>query len=380
MILSFILVLVLGFLFGYLFSKIKLPKIIGMIFIGVVLGYFSLLDSSFLELSSILRKIALIVILTRAGLSIDISQIKENGITAILMCFIPALFEIFATTIFAPLLLPISYLEALLLGSVLAAVSPAIIVPRMIKYKSEYQSKAPNLMLAGSSVDDIFVLLVFYSVLGLFINESNNLINIPITIILGVVVGCVIGYLLKKFFKNSGKSIIIVITTFSISIILILLENLFNFNSLISIIIIGMFLIDTKEIKNIKNHYNKIWVIFEIILFVLVGVTVNLDVALMYGLQAILLILIILLFRTIGVICCLIKIDFTIREKIFCVISYLPKATVQASIGAIALENNLESGAIILSIAVVSILVTAPLGAILLDNTSTCLLRKKEKI
>ncbi len=375
MIYSFLLVLVCGYLAGVLFTKLKLPKIIGMILIGILLGYFSLLSSSFLDISSYIRKIALVIILTRAGLSIDFKQIKEIGRPAILLCFLPAILEIIATTIFAPLLLPVSYLEALLLGSVLAAVSPAIIVPRMIKYKEEYKSNKPNLMLVGSSLDDIFVLIVFYSVLGIFTSEGINIIEVPVSITLGIVVGMVIGLLYKTIFnKFKINSIVIVIITLTTSILLTILENYIYYNSLLSIILIGFFLISNIQIDKIKSNYNKLWIVFEILLFVLVGATLDVTVALSYGLQSILLIIIILLFRSLGVFICLIKTNTSKSETIFCIISYIPKATVQASIGAIALENNLASGPVILSIAVLSILITAPLGAILLDLKTKTLL------
>lgn len=375
MIYSFILVLTLGFIAGLLFTKIKLPKIIGMIFIGIIFGYLNILSDSFLNIASHLRKIALVVILTRAGLSINLKQIKEVGRPAILLCFIPAIFEITATTFFAPLLLPVSYIEALLLGSVLAAVSPAIIVPRMIKYQNEYNSNKPNLMLLGSSLDDVFVLIIFYSVLGSFTSNDFSVIQIPISITLGILIGVVIGFALKFITKKlKMKSLYIVIITLLISLLLTYLESVIYYNSLISIIIIGAFLVTNTNLDLIKKDYNKLWIIFEIILFVLVGVNVDLSIALTYGVQSILLIFIILCFRSLGVCMCLIKTDTSKKEIIFCVISYLPKATVQASIGALALENNLSSGGVILSIAVLSIIITAPLGAILLDTQTNRLL------
>ncbi len=378
MILSLGLVLILGFIGGVIFEKIKLPKIIGMIIIGILLGSFSILDESLLFISPYLRQIALIIILTKAGLSIDIKQLKEVGRPAILMCFLPALFEIVGTVIFAPLILNIDYLEALLLGTVLAAVSPAIIVPRMIKCKEEYKSNIPNLLLASSSLDDIFVIVLFYSTLGLF-NNSNSfsiLYELPLSIVLGVIIGVVIGLILNKLFTKESKSLIII--TLGISLLLIGLETYINYSSLISIIILGIFLSKNINKEIIKEEYNFLWKIFEIILFVLVGVSVDVTLAFDYGLQAILLLIIILLFRTLGVFICLIKSNILFKEKIFCVISYLPKATVQASIGAIPLTANIEIGGLILSIAVLSIIITAPLGAILIDNLSYNLLENKE--
>ncbi len=376
-----IIILVCGFLSGLIFTKIKLPKLIGMIIFGVILGYFSFLDDTTILIGDYLRKIALVIILTRAGLSIDLKKLKSVGRSAILMCFIPALFEILATVIFAPLLLPIDYLEALLLGSVLAAVSPAIIVPRMIKYKEEYKSDMPEVILAGSSLDDVFVITIFYSVLGLFNNSNltSQLIQIPTSIILGIGVGLLIGLLLKLLFKkiNLNKYLIVAITlTISLCLVLVesLISNYLSYQSLISILIIGLCLIEIPKVNEMKDSYNKLWIIFEIFLFVFVGATVDINLAFEYGLNSIFLLIIILTFRSIGVLVCLIKTNTTIKEKIFAVFGYLPKATVQASIGAIALANGLEIGGLILSIAVLTIIITAPLGAILLDTQTNRLL------
>ncbi len=384
MLFSFGIILLLGFLIGYLFEKIKLPKIIGMIFIGILLGpsLLNIIDDSLLNISSELRKIALVIVITKAGLSLDINTLKKIGRPAVLMCFIPALFEITATVIFAPLLLPVSYLEALLLGTVLAAVSPAVIVPRMINLKeNNCNSKVPDLILAGASLDDIIVILLFYSTLGTF-NATNNLTllyEIPASIISGIAVGLVLGFLFKFLYKKFNiKSSFIVLSLLSFSFILLgiesLIEHYFKYSSLISIIIIAMSLVKFDNLDEVKNKYNFLWLFFEIILFVLVGVSLDLSVATTYLLQAIILLMIILFVRSSGVLVCLLKTDFTLKEKIYSVICYLPKATVQASIGSIALSNGLECGNLILSIAVVSILFTAPIGALLIDKTSTKLL------
>lgn len=376
-----IVILASGFLAGLLFTKIKIPKIIGMILIGVVLGYLNVIDDTTIFIGEYLRKIALVIILTRAGLSIDIKNLKSIGRSAILMCFIPALFEILATVIFAPLLLPVDHLEALLLGCVLAAVSPAIIVPRMIKYKEKYNSSTPELLLAASSLDDIFVITIFYAVLGMFTssNITSQLIQIPTAIILGVVVGLLIGILYKMLFKklNINKYIIASIVLIT-SLLLVIIENLISeyiqYQSLISIITIGLLLINIPKVEEVKECYNKLWIVFEIFLFVFVGITVDINLAFEYGLNAILLLFTLLAFRSLGVFVCLLKTNLNKKEKIFVIIGFLPKATVQASIGAIALSNGLSSGNLILSIAVLTIVLTAPLGAILLDTQTEKLL------
>lgn len=382
-----LIILILGFVIGLLFTKIKIPKIIGMILVGVVLGYFNLIDDTTIAIGDYLRKIALVIILTRAGLSLDIKKLKKIGRPAILICFVPALLEIIATVIFAPILLPIDHLEALLLGSVLAAVSPAIIVPRMIKYKEEYESDMPEVLLAGSSLDDIFVITIFYSVLGMFNNQSitSTIVQLPVSIILGVFAGVVLGFCLRILFnKFNVNSYIIVLITLLISILLTLLETILSdfvqYQSLISIIIIGLFLVKLNNVEQIKTNYNKLWFVFEIFLFVLVGITVDINLAFEYGLNAILLLFIILSFRSLGVILCLFKTNTTFKEKVFTIFGYLPKATVQASIGAIALGNGIEVGGLIFSIAVLTIIITAPIGAILLDTQTKKLLTMKECI
>lgn len=385
MILSLGLILTLGFIGGYLVSKVKLPKVLGMILIGMLMGpsLLNILDESLLSISSDLRKIALVIILTKAGLSLDIKQLKEIGRPAILMCFLPAVIEILATVTFAPMLLPITYIEALLLGTVLAAVSPAIIVPRMIKLKDEGKgNNIPDIILAGASLDDILVIMLFYATLGTFSTGTNLniLYELPLSIISGVVVGVLTGFIITKIFTKLDSKTIVVITL-SVSFLLVGLETLissyFNYSSLISIIILGMFIYakNNTKVEDVKKDYNFLWYFFEIILFVLVGACVDLNVAFEYAIQAIVLITIILIARSIGVYLCLIKTNLNKNEKIFCIISYLPKATVQASIGAIPLSMNLASGSIILSIAVMSIIITAPLGALLIDNFSNKLLK-----
>ncbi len=390
-IVSFILIIFLGFLGGFLLNKLKLPKLVGMVIVGILIGpsFLNIIDSSVIDISSEIRQIALIIILTRSGLSLDIKSLKQIGRPALLMCFVPAIFEIVATTLFAPLIINVSYLEALLLGCVLAAVSPAIIVPRMIKLQEEGYSKKnkiPDLILAGSSADDIFVIMLFYLVLGIFEKSSFNISTIimfPIAIILGISLGIIVGLALRFIIKKiKMHNYIIVFIIFTSSLLMygleLILKQYIEISSLLGIIFMGIFIfIKTDPIKtDVKKTYNKIWLLFEILLFVLVGISVDVTVAFDYGLSSMLLLFIILFFRSIGVLVCLIKTKYNFREKIFCIIAYLPKATVQASIGGIALSMGFDVGPIVLAVSVLSIIVTAPLGAFLIDSTHKKLLIK----
>ena len=306
------------------------------------------------------------------------------------MCFLPACFEIIGILIFGPLLLDISYLEALLLGSVLAAVSPAIIVPRMIKLMNEGYGKEHNvteLVLAGASCDDIFVIVLFYSFKGLVANnvfDAWNILQIPLSIVAGILLGLIIGLLMSLIIKKLKLNTVVnVILLLGLSFGMVALEEIlkpyFSISALLGIIVVGLILLLTnkEEAKQIQKSYNSLWNGFEILLFVLVGVATNIHYALSSdGLIILGLIIIGLVFRILGVIVCLIATKFDIKEKIFIILSYLPKATVQASIGAIALTEGLPCGEIVLTAAVISILFTAPIGAILIDNTYKKLLIK----
>lgn len=389
---SLFIIFTLGILGGIFFEKIKLPKLIWYIILGILISpsVFNIVDESLVNISSYLRQIALVIILTRSGLSLDINNLKKIGRPAFLMCFIPACFEIIGVLILGPLLLDISYLEALLLGSVIAAVSPAIIVPRMIKIKDEGYGNNKNiseLILAGASCDDIFVIVLFYSFKSLVSNSNfniDNIIQIPISIVLGILLGILCGLLIILFIKKSNSNIIInVILMLGMSFGMLTLEELLKpyigISSLLGIIVMSLTLstINKDKAKEIQKSYNSLWNGFEILLFVLVGVVTNVDYALSSdGLTILGLICIALIFRSIGVVLCLIKKKFNVKEKIFIILSYLPKATVQASIGAIALSEGLPCGKIVLTAAVISILFTAPIGAILIDNTYKKLLEK----
>ena len=383
--LSLFIIFTCGILGGFIFEKIKLPKLIWYIILGILIGpsLFNIVDDTLINISSYLRQIALVIILTRSGLSLDINNLKKIGRPAILMCFVPASFEIIGVTIFAPLFLCISYLEALLLGSVLAAVSPAVVVPRMIKLMDEGYGKehnVPELIMAGASCDDIFVIVSFYSFKNLVSTSSFDawaITQIPLSIISGIALGILVG-IFMVFIINILKmnKIINVIFMLGLSFGMIALENVlksyFSISSLLAIIVMALIvnIFKKEDSKEIQKAYNSLWNGFEILLFTLVGIATNInyafskDVAILVGV-----ILIALIFRSIGVIICLIATNLNKKEKLFIIFSYLPKATVQASIGAIALSEGLACGAVVLTGAVISIIITAPLGAILMDKT-----------
>lgn len=382
--LSLFIIFTGGIIGGFIFEKIKLPKLIWYIILGLLIGpsLFNIVDDTLLSISSYLRQIALVIILTRSGLSLDIKHLKEIGRPAILLCFLPASFEIVGICIFGPLLLHISYIEALLLGSVIAAVSPAIVVPRMIhlienKYGEE--NHTPELVMAGASVDDIFVIVLFYSFKNLVATDTFNawnILQIPLSIILGITLGILIGFMMvfviRKFKLNKVISVIFML---GLSFGMIALENAlkpyFSVSSLLGIIVMAIIIrvMEKEESKEIQKSYNSLWNGFEILLFTLVGIATNAKYAFSTeGAIIVGLIMIALVFRSIGVIVSLILTKYSLREKIFIIISYLPKATVQASIGAIALSEGLACGTLVLTAAVISILITAPLGAILIDS------------
>ncbi len=394
--LSLFIILFIGLIGGYVFEKIHIPKIIFYILLGILIGpsVLNIVDQTLIQISSYLRQIALVIILTRSGLSLDLKALKAIGRPALLMCFVPACFEILGVTIFAPLFLSISYFEAMLLGSVLAAVSPAIVAPRMIKLINEgygLKHHVPELILAGSSCDDIFVIVLFYSFKGLVSNNTLDIwtiSQIPISIISGVIIGIISGYFLKfiisKIKINDIGSVILLL---SFSFGLIALENVckpyFSISSLLSIIVIAIILrLKIKDkAKQIQIKYDALWNCFEILLFALVGIAVEIKYAFSKEGAIILgIILIALIFRSIGVVISILFTNYTYKEKLFIIISYLPKATVQASIGGIALMEHLSCGTLILTSAVLSILITAPIGALLIDCLYKKLLIKEDEI
>lgn len=384
MLFSIALMLLVGMLAGWGCKKLHLPGLLGMIFTGIVLGPFALnlIDGTILSISSELRRIALIIILTRAGLSLDINDLKKVGRPAILMCFVPACFEMTGMIILAPLLLHISYIEAAVMGAVIAAVSPAVIVPKMLKLMDEgygVNKSVPQMILAGASVDDVFVIVMFSVFTGLAQGNgvsAVSFIRIPVSIILGILIGMAAGTILAIYFKKIHiRDTVKVIILLCISFLLVTAEDRFSdiipFASLIAVMCIGIALQRNRKEAAVRLSvkFNKLWVCAEVILFVLVGATVNISYAISAGISAVMLIFGVLLFRMAGVFVCMIKTKLNIRERLFCVIAYMPKATVQAAIGGVPLSMGLACGNIVLTVAVLAIIITAPLGAFLIDLT-----------
>lgn len=383
MLLSIALILLLGLLFGNLFSKAKLPSLLGMILVGIVLGPYTLnlIDDSILNISADLRQIALVIILTRAGLSLNLEDLKKVGRPAILMCFVPACVELVGTVLLAPGLLGVTSLEAAIMGSVLAAVSPAVIVPRMIRLMEEgygTDKSIPQLILAGASVDDVFVIVIFTAFTSLASTgtlSAVSFLQIPVSIVLGILAGTVVGLLLTKFFKmfhmrDSVKLLIILSFSFLLIELQNRLEGMIPFSGLIAIMSLGIVIKRKYEIlaQRLSGKYNKLWVAAEVFLFVLVGATVDLKYAVAAGIGAVLLVLGAIVFRMFGVALSLIRTNLTCKERLFCMVAYVPKATVQAAIGAIPLTMGLSCGQLVLTVAVLSILITAPLGALGIDH------------
>lgn len=393
MLISIAMILLMGMFMGWICKKIHLPSLTGMIFTGIILGpyFLNMIDSSLLNISSELRKMALIIILTRAGLSLDLNDLKRVGRPAILMCFVPACFEIMGMIILAPKLLGISILDAAIMGTVVGAVSPAVIVPKMLKLMEEgygVRHSIPQLILAGASVDDVFVIVMFTAFTGLAQGNDvsiRSFVNIPVSILLGIVTGAFIGILLAYYFKkvhirDTSKVVIILCLSF----ILVTFEDRFStilpFASLIAVMAIGIALQKKREVvaKRLSVKFNKLWVVAEIVLFVLVGATVDIKYAVSAGAVSVILILGVLMFRMLGVFLCLLKTKLTMRERMFCMIAYTPKATVQAALGGVPLAMGLSCGNIVLTIAVVAILITAPLGAFCIDLAYKKLLINEE--
>lgn len=392
MLTSLALIFLTGLILGTLFTKLKLPALLGMIITGVILGPFALnlLDDSILSISSNLRQLALVIILTRAGLAMDIDDLKRAGRPAFLMCFLPALFEITGTVLIAPKLLGITVLEAAIIGSVIAAVSPAVVVPRMLKLIEEKRGTGrsiPQLIMAGASVDDVFVIVLFTSFLGFEKGGGLSvvkLINVPVSIVIGIITGIVIGYIMVKFFKKFHmRDSVKVVILLSISFLLLEFEKKAGakipFSALIAIMSIGIGILKNYAVlaKRLSAKFSKLWVAAEILLFVLVGATVDIKYAVAAGVLAIILIFGALIFRMTGVYFCLLGSRLNMKERVFTMMAYTPKATVQAAIGGIPLSMGLACGELTLTIAVLSILVTAPLGAFAIDYSYKKFLKKE---
>lgn len=400
MLTSLALIFLVGLAMAAICQRLKLPRIIGMLITGIILGPYvlDLLDSSILSISAELRQMALIIILLKAGLSLNLADLKKVGRSAVMMSCVPASCEILAFFLFAPYILGITRIEAAVMGAVLAAVSPAVVIPRMVqlmemKYGTE--KSIPQLIMAGASCDDIFVIVLFSTFVSMAQGGSAHImdfVNIPVSIILGIVLGAVAGYLLSLFFetayahehcvRNSMKVIIVLGVSFLLMAIETWLKGIVSISGLLAVVSMAC-VIRIKSVtfvsKRLSEKFGKLWLAAEVILFVLVGAAVDIRYTLHAGIAAILMILVALVFRSFGVAVCLLGTPLTLKERIFCIIAYLPKATVQAAIGSVPLAMGLPCGRIVLSVAVLAILITAPIGALGMDFTYKRLLKKEEK-
>lgn len=384
MLFSIAAIMMVGSFLGWICKKVKLPSLLGMLLTGILLGPYvcNVLDSSILSISADIRKIALIIILTRAGLSLDISGLKKIGRPAVMMCFVPASFELLGMIVFGPKLLGVSVLEAAVIGAVLAAVSPAVVVPRMVKLMEEgrgVDKNIPQLILAGASVDDVYVIVLFTTFLGMIQGDGISIIrfvNIPISILLGIGIGLFTGWLLALFFQKVHlRDTVKIMIMLSVSFLLVTIEEdlttPITFSALIAIMFIGISLQKYRgEVAvRLSSKYNKLWVAAEVFLFVLVGATVNIHYLGEVGITAVLVIAGALCFRMLGVFVCLLGTNLNKKERLFSMLAYTPKATVQAAIGGIPLSLGLACGDIVLTVAVLAIVITAPLGAFAIDST-----------
>ena len=399
MLTSLALIFLVGLCMAAICQKLKLPRIIGMLVTGMVLGPYVLdfLDSSILSISAELRKMALIIILLKAGLSLNLNDLKKVGRPAILLAFVPASFEIVGYVLFAPIFLEISRIDAAVMGTVLAAVSPAVVVPRMVQLMEEkYGTKQsiPQMIMAGASCDDIFVIVLFTTFLGMAQGVKVSLlrfVNVPVSIFLGILLGAVIGYVLYRFFetaykhqnyvRNSTKVILVLGVSFLLTAVEGWLDGKVAVSGLLAVVSMACVL-KAKCIpavsKRLSEKFGKLWIAAEVILFVLVGAAVDLRYTAAAGGFAVLVIFLSLIFRIAGVFVCVLGTGLSWKERLFCAISYLPKATVQAAIGSVPLTAGLGCGKMILSVAVLAILITAPLGALGMDLTYKKLLAREE--
>ena len=399
MLTSLSLIFLVGLAMGAICQKLKLPRIIGMLATGIVLGPYvlDLLDPSILSISSDLRKMALIIILLKAGLSLNLEDLKKVGRPAIMMSFVPASFEIVGYLLFAPAILGITRVEAAVMGSVLAAVSPAVVVPRMVQLmetKYGIEKAIPQMIMAGASCDDIFVIVLFTTFLSMAQGGSADIkafANIPVSIILGIILGAIVGYLLYLFFetayakkhyvRNSMKVIIVLGFSFLLIAIEGWLEGKIAVSGLLAVVSMACVLkmkCTAFVSKRLSEKFGKLWLAAEVILFVLVGAAVDIRYTLEAGLAAVAMIFVALIFRSFGVLLCTVKTNLSAKERAFCVIAYLPKATVQAAIGSVPFAAGLPCGKIVLSVAVMAIIITAPLGAFGMDLTYKKFLTREE--
>lgn len=394
MLLSIFYITIFGFVFSKLFEKFNMPALIGYLIAGILIGpsFLNIIDPKLISISAELRKIALVVILIRAGLGLHFDDFKKMGKQALFLSFVPASFEIFAIYIFAPMFLNISRVDALVLGSVIAAVSPAVIVPKMLEIKENgygQRKKIPQLLLAGASVDDVYVIVLFTSFLTLAKTgqfKYINLIQIPVNILLGIFVAIMLSKVVYLFLKSIENVALKTILLLSIclgltgfeSLFLDFTNNIFTFCSLLTVMVLAMFLNmkDFNLANQLSKSFNGIWAFAQILLFVLVGISVNISYAFSNAFAAILVLICALILRMLGVYFSVLGSNLNLKERIFCMLSYTPKATVQAAIGSIPLSEGLSSGSIILTVAVLAILTTAPIGAMVIEKTYRNLLEK----
>ena len=401
MLTSLAFIFLVGLSMAAICQRLKLPRIIGMLITGIVLGPYvlDLLDPSILSISADLRQMALIIILLKAGLSLNLSDLKKVGRPAIMMSCVPASCEILAFVLFAPYILGITRIEAAVMGAVLGAVSPAVVVPRMVQLmdtKYGTDKSIPQLIMAGASCDDIYVIVLFSTFVSMAQGGSANLmdfVNIPVSIILGIVLGAITGFLLSMFFetayahkhyvRNSMKVIVVLGVSFLLMAIETWLEGIISVSGLLAVVSMAC-VIKIKSIafvsKRLSEKFGKLWLAAEVLLFVLVGAAVDIRYTMNAGIAAVLMIFIALAFRSAGVALCLIRTPLTVRERLFCMIAYLPKATVQAAIGSVPLAMGLPCGQIVLSVAVLAILITAPLGALGMDISYKRLLKREGRL
>ena len=398
MLTSLALIFLVGLAMAAICQRLKLPRIIGMLLTGILLGPYALnwLDESILGISSQLRQIALIIILIKAGLSLNLADLKKVGRPAVMMTCVPASFEILAYVLFAPVILGVSRVEAAVMGAVLGAVSPAVVVPRMVQLmETQYGTKKsiPQMILAGASCDDIFVIVLFSTFSGMAQGSSvqvMDFVNIPISIVLGVALGAVAGYLLGGFFetayahkhyvRNSMKVIVVLGVAFLLMAIETWTKGIVSISGLLAVVAMACVLklrSTTFVSKRLSEKFGKLWLVAEVLLFVLVGAAVDIRYTMNAGIVAVVMIGIALLFRAVGVMLCMVGTQLNVKERLFCIIAYLPKATVQAAIGSVPMAMGLACGQIVLSVAVLAILITAPLGAIGMDASYQKLLEKE---
>lgn len=394
MLTSMALIFLTGMLMGAIFKKLKFPGLFGMLVTGIILGphVLNLLHGSILNISADLRQLALIIILARAGLSLDIRDLMKVGRTAVLMCFVPACLEMVGMIILGPRLLGVSLIDAAIIGAVVAAVSPAVVVPKMLNLmENNYgtDKSIPQMILAGASVDDVFVIVMFTSFVGLAQGEkisAASFMQIPISITLGLAGGIIAGLVLLKLFekfymRDSSKVIVILSIAFLLVALEQMIKGIIPFSGLLAVMSLGI----AVQRKNndlaarMSSKFSKLWVAAELILFVLVGAAVDIKYAAQAGISAVILIFGVLFFRMFGVYLCTLKTNLTNKERIFCMIAYTPKATVQAAIGSVPLAMGLSSGKTVLTVAVMAILITAPLGAFGIDMTYKRLLNHNPK-